>query len=69
MSICNIKEIIDEVNLSEIFTILRQLTAAPELADHTTRSLVKQLPSNHNIFVCLGHDKKVIAMITALNIY
>ena len=62
----NIKDVIHNINYADIFNLLKQLTDAPVLERDTVNKIVSELPPNHNIFVYLNENKKVIGMITLI---
>ena len=62
----NIKDVIHNINYADIFNLLKQLTDAPVLERDTVNKIVSELPLNHNIFVYLNENKKVIGMITLI---
>ena len=66
MLIYNIKEVVHNINHLDIFNLLKQLTDSPELDTDTVNKIVSELPPNHNIFVYLNGNKKVIGMITLI---
>jgi|TARA_Y100000389_G_scaffold200692_1_gene241694 glucosamine-phosphate N-acetyltransferase len=62
MKIYNLKDIIFEIEPSQIFELLQQLTEAPLLNPEQLYRIVSELPVNHNIFVILNEQKKLVGM-------
>jgi len=66
MLIYNINDVVHDINYIDIFNLLKQLTDAPILERDTVNKIVSELPANHNIFILLNENKKVIGMITLI---
>ena len=62
MKIYNLKDILFEIDPIQIFNLLKQLTESPQIESETVYKIVTELPSNHNIFVILNEQKKLVGM-------